>query len=384
MTDTTASAATCVEESECIFTLTPEQRNALLSSQDEEALDPSLVESIRGTFEKEGYVLVRGLLDEQVQRNLCKAGEELSKSTSYSPKSFSVVEFGPAFNVEEKVFRDTSLNSTIPALVGKILLGIDDTHKTPTKESILSLRLLKDAFMAKGKEEKHCGWHVDDTFFWPTNSSSAGVNVWIALDEIPAKYGGGMAVSPRSHTAEWREKAYTTIGSIPSLPPEGITPSTISIGQTCEMASLNPEMNASIEASKLEFDYQPGDCLFCHRWLFHRSVLINEEGLAHYGNNSALKRYTVRYERSNAQLLRGLCLEPCILMNPDNTGRSLDEVCQHDGPFYPRCWPPLDNDARRDQESEMERLAKEVLPEAQIKKGKLMADFREDKLAYGN
>jgi len=81
-----------------------------------------------------------------------------------------------------------------------IILGLRDDE---------TLRVIKDAFLAKGSEEAHCGWHVDDATFWPATAldASKGINSWIALDDIPASGGGGMAVSPESHQAEWRHEA---------------------------------------------------------------------------------------------------------------------------------------------------------------------------------
>ena len=270
------------------------------------------------------------------------------------------------------------LESAIPAMIAKVLLNIDkesaqddNEEKKNDETSPTTLRLLKDAFMAKGKEEKHCGWHVDDSVFWPTNSSSSGVNVWLSLDDIPSKYGGGMAVSPRSHTAEWRRDAYACIGSTPTLPPEGLSPAELlkSFGNSCNMEGLDENLYNKIESTKIEFDYQPGDCLFCNRWLFHRSIIINEDGMKHYGEESALKRYTIRYERGSASLLNGVNLEPSVLMDSQFSGKTLDEVCEMSSmPYYPKCWPPLQVDEKKEQIAGMERLAKDVLPLAMKKK----------------
>ena len=81
-------------------------------------------------------------------------------------------------------------------------------------------------------------------------------------------------LDPIQLNAERRQATYKTIGSTPTLPPEGITPNSTlmeTIGQTCGMESLNQEVNGRIESSELELGYQPGDCLFCHRCLFHGS-----------------------------------------------------------------------------------------------------------------
>jgi hypothetical protein len=387
---------TLLAKSKHIYEVSAEQRVALLSSQRNICCDDlefnKMLQSIKQTYDEEGFVLVRGLLDHDTTERLVAAGQELQGSARPIGNQFNSLEFGSAFNSDKVIFREVALDSAIPALIARVLLDIEETGEeddAPSDEtksddettSVTTLRLLKDAFMAKGKEESHCGWHVDDSVFWPTDSSSSGVNVWLSLDCIPAKFGGGMAVSPKSHTAEWRRDAYSSIGSTPILPPEGVTPAQLrkTFGQTCNMESLNEEINVKIESTKLEFDYQPGDCLFCHRWLFHRSTIINEDGMRHYDDNSALKRYTVRYQRGSARLLQGVSLEPSVLMDPQNSGKSLDEVCEiSNKPFYPKCWPPLQVEERKRQSLGMDMVSRDIFPLASKKKMEtiqgLMAD----------
>ena len=175
----------------------------------------------------------------------------------------------------------------------------------------------------------------------------SGVNAWIALDDMPARWGGGIAVSPTSHTADWRHEAYQAIGSTPTHDAnEGLVLrsdlSKKGILNTCKMADLAPELAERMEKSRVVFDYQKGDILFHTRWLFHRSLPVNDKGLAHFdklGQPVALKRYSIRYELGSARLQRGMSVEPCILMNPLNRGKTLDEICENDGPWYPQCTP---------------------------------------------
>lgn len=371
----TQEIMTSAATSKQIYEISAEQRTALLSPQYDLEFN-ELLQSIKQSYDTEGFVLIRGLLDEDTKERLITAGKELKETARPIGNVFKSLEFGSAFNTEKLIFREVALDSAIPAMIARVLLddeeeiGGDDTS-SPTK----TLRLLKDAFMAKGKEESHCGWHVDDMTFWPTDSSSSGVNVWLSLDEIPSKYGGGMAVSPRSHTAEWRRDAYESIGSTPTLPSEGSSLAHLmkTFGATCSMESLNEEINTKIESTKLEFDYQPGDCLFCHRWLFHRSTVINEEGLRHYDDNSALKRYTIRYERGSAKLIQGIIFEPSVLTDSENSGKCLDEVNK---PFYPRCWPPLELEERERQSSGMDVISKEIFPLAMKKKVDMMKELK--------
>ena len=64
-------------------------------------------------------------------------------------------------------------------------------------------------------------------------------------------------------------------------------------------------------------------------------------------------------------------MEPSVLMNTDNSGKTLDEICESD-PFYPQCWPRLEEDV--DQESRMDDIARNILPLAQVKKTKLVKE----------
>jgi hypothetical protein len=45
--------------------------------------------------------------------------------------------------------------------------------------------MLRDIFLAKDSEQFVCGWHVDDTGFWPAVAEAPGVNAWIAVDDMP-------------------------------------------------------------------------------------------------------------------------------------------------------------------------------------------------------
>ncbi len=361
-----------------IYEISAEQRTALLSPQNDLEEFNELLQSIKHTYDTEGFVLIRGLLDDDTNERLMTAGKELKETARPIGNVFTSLEFGSAFNTEKMIFRQVALESAIPAMIARVLLDIKEKETTcddETSSPITTLRLLKDAFMAKGKEESHCGWHVDDSTFWPTDSSSSGVNVWLSLDDIPAKYGGGMAVSPKSHIAEWKSDAYKSIGSTPTIPTAGLSISHLpkTFGRTCEMKLLNEEINSKIESTKLEFDYQPGDCLFCHRWLFHRSTVINEEGLKHYDDNSALKRYTIRYERGSARLIQGVNFEPSVLIDPENSGKCLDEVNK---PFYPRCWPPLELEEKKLQSSGMNIISKDIFPLAMKKKVDMMKELK--------
>ena len=137
-----AAVYTC-SELKYIFTVTPEQRNALLSSQHTDDLQ-HVLQPLKDTLDEHGFVLVRGLLDEPLQQRICNAAQTIASAPKKSGNMFTSLEFGPVFNIES-VFREVSLNSAIPSLVARLL---------QTDEQSSTLRLLKDAFMAKGRNSK--------------------------------------------------------------------------------------------------------------------------------------------------------------------------------------------------------------------------------------
>jgi ectoine hydroxylase-related dioxygenase (phytanoyl-CoA dioxygenase family) len=340
-----------------MYTITPEQRKALRSSTDpkefEEAFGELFIQIIRETFDKEGYVIIRGLFDEDLLQRLETASQVVvDRNANPQAREFVSLAFGPVFAGSDEsdeaanelsAFYDTAVSSAIPQFIAKILLDVD--------QEASSLRVLKDAVMCKGKETGFCGWHVDDWIFWPTSAkSSPGVNAWIALDNIPSKFGGGLAISPGSHLADWRHDAYQAIGSTQIQPDGGVIlddsrSSEKGVLNTCKMADLAPELADRIEKSKFVFDFQKGDILFHTRWLFHRSEPVNSNGLAYFKNqlrkDVCLKRYSIRYELGSARVQRGVSIESSILINPDNGGKTLDEICEKDGPWYPRCSPEV-------------------------------------------
>jgi len=360
--------------------ISPEQRAALLSPTATASVGspsvadafggPQVLTKIREKFEAEGYVHVRGLLGSELMTGLEEAAQNSVDKSEARGFSFRTMEFGPVFaaarppsrspgadekkyhegssSLESKqYFREVALSSAVPRFIAAVLLDLPPST---------SLRVLKDAFLAKAEEDQHCGWHVDDLGFWPCKAAdpSPGINAWIALDDIPAATGGGMAVSPGSHKAEWRWEAYKIIGSTQTYPEGGFQSVEEMMEnarpQTCNMIEEGAEMNATIEATKVLPDYRRGDVLLCKRWLFHRSEPVNKAGQQHLrdmesarpGRTAAFKRYSVRYELGSSRLLEGFSLEAPVLLNPENAGQTLDRVCAEEGPFYPRCWPAVD------------------------------------------
>lgn len=341
------------------FTVSPLDRHNLLNhdryhAENNSSITSLLPDGVSGTFNREGYVVLRDLLEPEMLEELIFAAEEHVAKDNPSKFLFHSMKQRPLFsqasNDEDlsklKGFHAVSLQSAIPSVVAE-LMGLDSKKD--------NLRVVKDVFLAKGKEEKCCGWHVDDFYFWPiaagkSATMSPGINVWIALDDMPAKYGGSMAVSSRSHNAAWRNDAYEVIGSTTLYPEEGYKNAEDMVKErrasTCDLEKADPILGKKINETSEIFDLRKGDIIFSTRWLFHKSVPLNDEGVAYLqsqGKEPVLRRYTVRYDSGGATLPRGYTLEESILSNPDNSGRTLDEVAKYDRrPWYPRAWPSVD------------------------------------------
>jgi len=174
-------------------------------------------------------------------------------------------------------------------------------------------------------------------------------------------------VSPRSHYASWRERAYEAIGSTKLYPEEGLAPG-MRFGNTCGMEEADPDLAKTIDGTKKVFDFRRGDVLFHTRWLFHRSMPLTsngEERFRRLGMEPTFKRYSIRYEYADSRLLKGINAEFAALLNPENKGRTLEEVNKVEGPFYPKCWPGAvsDNDI-----NQMDDLVREKFPIAEARR----------------
>ena len=159
---------TQLEEMDGVFEITRDQREALLSvTDDSNAFDDILVKRLRDFYNSQGYVLIRGLLDQQTVKELNDAGNQvIDKEISKSNSLFTSIQFGPIYAINDEEteqlnvspFRKVATKSAIPAFIAKILFQLSSSD-----EMITNLRVLNDVFLAKtGQEESFCGWHVDD------------------------------------------------------------------------------------------------------------------------------------------------------------------------------------------------------------------------------
>lgn len=161
--------------------------------------------------------------------------------------------------------------------------------------------------------------------------------------------GGGFALSVKSHTADWRFEAYKLTGSTFTLPEGGYSDAQDMFDKrgegTCNIKKSSPALHDKIEESKRIYDVQRGDIILHTRWLFHRTVPIEKDfakKLNRKKEKVLYRRYSLRYSPSNAILTSGYGTELSTLYNPSLGGKTLDSACDSDGPWYPKCWPHVD------------------------------------------
>lgn len=358
------------------------------------------------TFQRDGYLYVPKFFDEttdEVFARLLKAGDvTVQQCANSAQKTFSVMETGMIFGLRDDInnnnetkcavsvegetsectstphvdtiraFRDIALRSSLVQASAELM------QLNPATQT---MRILRDVFLAKPVEsDQVCDWHVDDQTFWPESflskivhpstttaddddSSityvSTGINVWLAMDDMPEVYSGSMAVAPGSHIADWRFDGYRSIGQDRTKEGTITKEEFVKIlfdpqsKSTCNMPASNPELREKIDATKATFDIRQGDVIFCDRLLFHRTLALTNEGKAHFQSLSkpVLNRYSIRYVPGTARLPTGFTIDLGLLSNSANAGRTLEEVAassqnDEDGGavWYPQVWPALDDD----------------------------------------
>lgn len=331
------------------------------------------------SFDRDGVIAIRGLLDKEI---LARVGHEASllmkeefekkalkpkgpltgRKPSNSGTQFFTVKEGMIFHDFKNVtsvddsterrtddqsvpaFLQVALQSRIPHVVAKLM-------RTSQDETI---RLMRDIFLAKDTDEYICGWHVDDTGFWPATAEAPGINAWIALDDMPVQNGGGFALAVGSHDADWRHHAYKVTGSTHTFPPEGFLSAKDIVERrvgngTCNIEIAAPHLHQRMEDTKRTYDLRRGDVIFHTRWLFHRTVPFVRHVVEHHGrenSNSPLlyKRYSIRYGPGSSVIPKGYGTEPSVLWEPQNAGRTADQVAESDMAWYPKAWPTVDEE----------------------------------------
>lgn len=306
-------------------------------------------------------MVVSGLLTDEQNEQLAEAGKTVvEKDTKKGSFYFQVTERGimiagpsnpdlvsePLKSQVIQAFRTAALRSKIPHVAAE-LMGLD-----PKNEEEETVQVLRDLFLGKSVEEtKTCGWHVDDLSYWPeayTSSPKAdGINAWIAMQDMPADYGGNLGVAPGTHVADWRWDAYSSIGLDRSK--EGYTKEQVYKQvkdhgfKACSLDVEAPELSKRMDEGAHVPDLKCGDVIFHTRWLFHKTVPLTDEGRAHYRNQGldCLNRYSVRYVPGTARLPTTFVNELSILSDPTNAGKQVKDV---EDAWYPTVWPHLEND----------------------------------------
>lgn len=310
-------------------------------------------------FQRDGVIAIRGLLPqnlvEQIDQDSQKLVQEQNSKTSGRKRrgtQFHTVVHGAIFRNETASFRTLSLQSNIPIIAAE-LLNLTETQ---------TLRLLRDIFLAKDDDPYVCGWHVDDLGFWPATPSSPGVNAWVALDDM-ASIGGAFALAVGSHTAPWKEEAHFITGASTLFPPGGYLSAADMFAKrtgagTCNLQHSAPHLHRRMEETKRVYPVQKGDVIFHTRWLFHRTVAMENSNQQHDGQ--VYRRYSLRYGPGSSTIPPGYGTEPSVLWDDENGGRTADDVSRLDGPWYPKAWPtadPIELDA-------IPLLVKEKMPRA--------------------
>lgn len=164
---------------------------------------------------------------------------------------------------------------------------------------------------------------------------------------MPVRGGGGFALAVGSHRAPWKDEAHRVTGSTKTLPPGGFKDAADMFANrtgsgTCNLKSAAPLVNQQMERVKRVYEIKQGDVIFHDRWLFHRTIPFDRELVQILGGSEVIyRRYSVRYSPGEAVVPPGYGLELSVLSNPENGGRTADQVAEMDGPWYPKCWPSV-------------------------------------------
>mmetsp|Transcript_22031 Transcript_22031/g.49883 ORF Transcript_22031/g.49883 Transcript_22031/m.49883 type:complete len:304 (+) Transcript_22031:728-1639(+) len=266
--------------------------------------------SEKESFRKEGYILVRGMLEGEDLESAIAAAEEVSDTSSDMPAyrniGFNSLRGNPAL-------RRVALQSNAAAVAQQLMMETENTDG--------DIHVLKDAILVFEPKKEGCGWHVDDPFFWPSpveTKGSVGLNVWIALSPMSKAFGGGLAIAPTSHSADWMTKARDAI---------------FISQKTCNMVEVSPQHHDACEKLRRTFDMQPGDAIVHSRWLFHRSDDFTPEGVRDYeaSGSKPLMRYSIRYMPGDTPI-PNFPWETSVKEVPAVVGQPLKAAAQ----YYPR------------------------------------------------
>lgn len=99
-----------------------------------------------------------------------------------------------------------------------------------------------------------------------------------------------------------------------------------------------------MEETKRIYPVRKGDVIFHTRWLFHRTVPFERSYVAKHQQQEedtelVYRRYSVRYSPGSSKVPPGYGTELSVLWDEKNGGRTADDVCRLDAPWYPQAWP---------------------------------------------
>ena len=145
------------------------------------------------TFRRDGVVLVKGLLSGPALTAAQEFAQQVAnmENTEFDGAPYKNFAFNSIYSSHQ--LRDVAMFSDIPKAAAQLILAT----KAPSPMANMCtfdrlesdrIRLLKDAVLIMGPNNKGCGWHVDDKFFWPCYDDSTGVNAWVNESPSHSKY----------------------------------------------------------------------------------------------------------------------------------------------------------------------------------------------------
>jgi Phytanoyl-CoA dioxygenase (PhyH) len=341
---------------------------------------------VKRAFQLDGVVAIRGLVRPTLVEGVYKESASLLNTNPRKGAQFHTARHNSLF-LSEALWQ-VAAESDIPAVAFQLLQHelSSATSDDPelTTPIVASLRIMRDIFLAKSSDDSYiCGWHVDDLGFWPATPESPGINAWMALEHDQTSF----ALAVGSHRASWRHRAYHATGAPHGFPSGGYANASDYLTRrtgsgTCNLKTAAPDLHRLMEESSRVYTLQPGDVIFHTRWLFHRTVVSARTAPDGRDPHRRMeRRYSVRYGPGSSVIPAGYGTELSVLWDPSNGGRTADDVCAIDGPWYPAVWPevqvreraalpglvrdklPVASQRRKARESEMAPLVRRIARE---------------------
>ena len=286
------------------------------------------------TFQRDGVIVVYGLLQGKQLNNAIKSAKRIQRARGLGQRLLYKLNKSYG-NLEWQTWRkyrgleEVAFESAAPTICAKLMgldrsrTGDEENRSNPRR----ALRLLKDAVLGYRAGDLGCGWHVDDKVFWPCEDRNigkrdAGINVWITLSPVTKEEGGGLAVAPGTHKLGFASKAREAIST--------------SFGGTCKLQDLAPECHEKMEELKTVYDLQPGDAIIHDRYVFHRShPFVNPSSIKSRMAGSK-QRISLRYVPSDSTFFDNNLVDREIV---SAKGISTGDHVSRGGEYFPQCWP---------------------------------------------